>query len=121
MAPPGRGSVRQIRRLLEDDRLESKQTLSRSSVHRLLQHHGLSQFTGAASLPEENRSFWAEFAGSIWDGNAAHGPRVPINVQIRKTYLVSPLDDASRMVAHSVFYLGEMRCPMNSRARRCAW
>src|SRR5450830_743736 len=102
-----RRSVRQIKRLLEADGQVAHQTLSRSSVHRLLQHNGLSHLTGAASLPEEKRSFGAEFAGTIWYGDVMHGPRVPIKGQLRKTYLVSLLDDASRLVAHSAFCLGE--------------
>jgi transposase InsO family protein len=36
-----------------------------------------------------------------------HGPRVPLKGQLRKTYLVSLFDDASRLVAHSAFCLGE--------------
>src|SRR5450830_1509279 len=102
-----RRSVRQIKRLLEADGQVAHQTLSRSSVHRLLQHNGLSHLTGSASLPEEKRSFGAEFAGTIWYGDVMHGPRVPIKGQLRKTYLVSLLDDASRLVAHSAFCLGE--------------
>lgn len=102
-----RRSVRQIKRLLEADGQVAHQTLSRSSVHRLLQHNGLSQLTGSSSLPEEKRSFGAEFAGTIWYGDVMHGPHVPIKGQLRKTYLVSLLDDASRLVAHSAFCLGE--------------
>ena len=102
-----RRSVRQIKRLLEADGQVAHQTLSRSSVHRLLQHNGLSRLTGSASLPEEKRSFGAEFAGTIWYGDVMHGPRVPIKGQLRKTYLASLLDDASRLVAHSAFCLGE--------------
>jgi len=102
-----RRSVRQIKRLLETSGLVSDETLSRSSVHRLLQHHGLSQLTGSSSLPEEKRSFGAEFAGTIWYGDVMHGPHVPIKGQLRKTYLVSLLDDASRLITHSAFCLGE--------------
>jgi transposase InsO family protein len=87
--------------------LASDQSLSRSAVHRLLQQNGLSQMAGSASLPEEKRSFSAEFAGSIWYGDVMHGPRVAIKGQLRKTYLVSLIDDASRLVAHSAFCLGE--------------
>ena len=102
-----RRSVRQIKRLLEADGQVANQSLSRSSVHRLLQHNGLSQLAGSSSLPEEKRSFGAEFAGTIWYGDVMHGPHVPIKSQLRKTYLVSLLDDASRLVAHSAFCLGE--------------
>jgi len=102
-----RRSVRQIVRLLEAAGTVPSGTLSRSAVHRLLQQHGLSQLIGSASVPEEKRSFAAEFAGSIWYGDVMHGPRVPHKGQLRKTYLVSLIDDASRLVAHSAFCLGE--------------
>lgn len=102
-----RRSVRQIVRLLEAAGSVQAKSLSRSAVHRLLQQHGLSQLAGSAHLPEEKRSFSAEFAGSIWYGDVMHGPRVPHQGQLRKTYLVSLIDDASRLVAHSAFCLGE--------------
>lgn len=102
-----RRSINQISRLLVAAGLVSDQSLSRSAVHRLLQQNGLSQLTGSASLPEEKRSFSAEFAGSIWYGDVMHGPRVAVKGQLRKTYLVSLIDDASRLVAHSAFCLGE--------------
>ena len=102
-----RRSINQIERLLVAAGVAPQQSLSRSSVHRLLQQSGLSQMRGSASLPEEKRSFTAEFAGSIWYGDVMHGPRVAIKGQLRKTYLVSLIDDASRLVAHSAFCLGE--------------
>jgi transposase InsO family protein len=100
-----RRSVRQLVRLLEAAGTVSAKTLSRSAVHRLLLQHGLSRCP--AHEPEERRSFAAEFAGSIWYGDVMHGPRVPHKGQSRKTYLVSLFDDASRLVAHSAFCLGE--------------
>jgi putative transposase len=102
-----RRSVRQIVRLLEAAGTVPSGTLSRSAVHRLLQQHGLSQLVGSASLPQEKRSFAAEFAGTIWYGDVMHGPRVAHKGQLRKTYLVSLIDDASRLVAHSALCLGE--------------
>jgi putative transposase len=102
-----RRSIRQIQRLLEAAGIVASPGLSRSAVHRLLQQSGLSKLAGSPSLPEEKRSFAAEFAGSIWYGDVMHGPRVPVKGQLRKTYLVSLIDDASRLVAHSAFCLGE--------------
>jgi len=102
-----RRSVRQIVRLLEAAGTVASEGLSRSAVHRLLQQQGLSQLAGSASLPEEKRSFAAEFAGSVWYGDVMHGPRVSVKGVMRKTYLVSLIDDASRLVAHSAFCLGE--------------
>jgi transposase InsO family protein len=102
-----RRSVRQIVRLLEAAGTVPSRSLSRSAVHRLVQQHGLSKPAGSTHLPEERRSFAAEFAGSIWYGDVMHGPRVPHQGHLRKTYLVSLIDDASRLVAHSAFCLGE--------------
>jgi len=81
--------------------------LSRSAIHRFLQRHGLSRPVGADSQPEERRSFLAEYANQIWFGDVMHGPRVLVQGRPRKTYLVSLLDDASRLIAHSAFCLAE--------------
>jgi len=102
-----RRSIRQIQRLLQASGAAANDSLSSSAIHRLLQRHGLSGITGSSSLPEERRSFGAEFAGSIWYGDVMHGPRLALGGQQRKTYLVSLFDDASRLVAHSAFCLSE--------------
>ena len=102
-----RRSIRQILRLLQAGGLVAEHSLSRSAIHRLLQQSGLSKLAGSPSVPQERRSFNAEFAGTIWYGDVMHGPRVSVKGQLRKTYLVSLLDDASRLVAHSAFCLGE--------------
>lgn len=36
-----------------------------------------------------------------------HGPKIPVNGRLRKVFLVSLLDDAPRLMAHSAFRLGE--------------
>jgi len=61
------------------------------------------------STPEtiERRSFVAEHAGQIWQGDVLHGPKIAINGKYRKTYLVSFMDDASRLITHSEFRFGE--------------
>ncbi|MEX8504050.1 DDE-type integrase/transposase/recombinase [Leptothrix ochracea] len=102
-----RRSIRQIQLLLETSGVVADNVLSRSSIHRLLQTHGISRMTGSASLLEEKRSFSAEFAGSVWYGDVLHGPAVPTPKGMRKAYLVSLMDDASRLIAHSAFCLGE--------------
>lgn len=102
-----RRSIRQIRQLLEAAGTVARGSLSRSAIHRLLQQHGLSRIRGSASLPEEKRSFVAATAGAIWYGDVMHGPRLPIEGKLAKTYLVSLLDDASRLVSHSAFCPGE--------------
>jgi putative transposase len=102
-----RRSIRGIRRVLEQRGTVAKDALSRSAIHRLLQAHGLSRPSGSASEPEERRAYVAEHAGDIWYGDVMHGPRVPIGGRLRKAYLVSLMDDASRLIAHSAFCPGE--------------
>jgi putative transposase len=102
-----RRSVRQIGKLMEDSGLAARKTLSRSAIHRLLQSHGVSRMTGSSSEPEEKRSFVAETAGAIWYGDVMHGPQISLGGSKRKVYLVSLIDDASRLVTHSAFCLGE--------------
>ncbi|MCP4377559.1 MAG: transposase [bacterium] len=98
-----RRSIRTIRRLLESRGTVAKGELSRSAIHRLLQVHGLSRPSGSASEPEERRAYVAEYAGDIWYGDVMHGPRVPMGGKQRKAYLVSLMDDASRLITHSAF------------------
>jgi transposase InsO family protein len=102
-----RRSIRQIQQLLEAAGSVAHGSLARSTIHRLLQQHGLSRINGSASLPEEKRSFVAATAGAIWYGDVMHGPRVPIGGRLAKVYLVTLFDDASRLVAHSAFCTGE--------------
>nr|WP_229506045.1 hypothetical protein [Massilia genomosp. 1] len=79
----------------------------RSAIHRLLAGHGIARMSGSSSQAEEKRSFVAESAGAIWYGDVMHGPRVIVEGKPRKAYLVSLFDDASRLVTHSAFCLGE--------------
>jgi transposase InsO family protein len=100
-----RRSIRQLRHLLESAGTVARGSLSRSAIHRLLQQHGLSKL--AAPLPEEHRRFVAEHANAIWYGDVMHGPTVMVKGRNRKVYLVSLMDDASRLIAHSAFCCGE--------------
>lgn len=102
-----RRSIRQIRDLLVAAGTVSAGSLSRSAIHRLLQQQGLSRIDGSASQIEEKRSFVTEFAGTLWYGDVMHGPTLSIGGRPRKVYLVSLMDDASRLIAHSAFCLGE--------------
>jgi len=100
-------SIDSIIELLNSKGLVAKGELSRSSVHRLLKQHGISRMSGSSSLPEEFRSFETQYAGQIWYGDVMHGPKLMIDGRMRKVYLVSLMDDASRLLAHSAFCLGE--------------
>ena len=98
-----RRSLRTIRRLVTASGLPGATKLSRSSIHRLLQGQGISNLPSGAAEPVERRSFVAAHAGDIWYGDVMHGPKVLINGKLRKAYLVSFMDDASRLITHSAF------------------
>jgi transposase InsO family protein len=102
-----RRSIRRIIRMLERAGLARPGELRRSTVHRLLAVHG------ASARPRrgpgtERRSFLPEHAGDLWVGDALHGPHVIApNGSIRKAYLLSQIDGATRYVPHSYFALSE--------------
>ena len=100
-------SLSTILDLVRRARIPGAQEASRSSIHRLLQQHGLSALTGSAAEPVERRTFVAAHAGDIWYGDVMHGPKVAHGGRLRKSYLVSFMDDASRLITHSAFCLAE--------------
>lgn len=100
-------SIDSIIEILLSKGVAAKGEVSRSSVHRLLKQHGISRMSGSSSLPEEFRSFETQHANQIWYGDVMHGPMLMIDGRMRKVYLVSLMDDASRLITHSAFCLGE--------------
>ena len=100
-------SLTQIQRILERSGIAALGKLSRSTLHRFLKSMGLSRCKGDAKESIERRTFCAEHCGDIWYGDVMHGPTVPVGNNLRKVYLVTLMDDASRLLAHSEFCLGE--------------
>ena len=102
-----RRSIRRIIRMLERAGVVRRGQLSRSSVHRLLQIEGISA-RPVRGPSAERRSFLAEHAGDLWMGDVMHGPPVLApSGAVRKSYLISQLDNATRFVVHSYFALSE--------------
>jgi putative transposase len=105
-----RRSIKRIIRMLERARKVKPGELARSSVHRLLQLAGVSArpLRGPSA---ERRSFIAEHAGDLWVGDALHGPLVIApDGRVRKSYLLSQIDNATRFIVHSYFALSEDAC-----------
>lgn len=99
-------SLDTLKMILEDSGLVAHDEVKRSSIHRLLQQQGLSR-PPLEAVVTERRSYNALYAGHLWSGDVMHGPRLMIDGQMRKVYLVSLMDDASRLLTHSAFCLGE--------------
>jgi len=93
--------------MIEQEGLVSKGTLSRASVHRFLKNISLSKRIIGNINTIERRSFVAKHPGDIWQGDVLHGPIIQTAEGLKKTYLVSLMDDASRLITHSAFCMGE--------------
>ncbi len=100
-------SINQLIEMIERQGLVSKGTLARATVHRFLQQKHLSKRVLPNQQAIERRSFVAAHVGDLWQGDALHGPSIQTADGIRKTYLISLMDDASRLIAHSAFCFGE--------------
>jgi len=92
--------------LMKMQQQEGAQSLRRSSVYRLLLSHGLSRPTETTQT-KELRRFEADYPGDMVYGDVMHGPKVEINGKVQKAYLVTLMDDKSRLVLHSAFCPGE--------------
>jgi len=105
-----RRSIQRIIRMLERAGKVLPSALTRSSVHRLLKLAGVSArpLRGPSA---ERRSFIAEHAGDMWVGDALHGPLVIApDGRVRKSYMLSQIDNASRYILHSYITLSEGAC-----------
>jgi transposase InsO family protein len=102
-----RRSIRRIIRILERAHQVRRGELSKSSVHRLLWTHHASQRPPRAAATER-RSFLPEHAGDLLVGDSMHGPpAIAPDGKVRKTYLLSQIDGATRYVPHSYFAVSE--------------
>jgi putative transposase len=81
--------------------------LARASIHRYLQQQNLSQHVVSDAPTIERRQFEAKHACDIWYGEVMHGPSIMHEGKEVKTYLVSYMDDASRLITHTEFCLNE--------------
>lgn len=93
--------------MMESSGLVAKGSIARASVHRFLKKLKLSKRILPSVNTIEHRSFVAAHAGELWQGDVLHGPSIQTKDGMRKTYLVSLMDDASRLLAHSAFCFSE--------------
>lgn len=103
-----RRSIRRIIRMLERAHLVRVGELSRSTVHRLLVSHGVSA-RPVRGPQAERRSFLMEHSADLCVGDAMHlrQPVIGPDGRLRKAYLLSQIDGATRYIMHSTFALAE--------------
>lgn len=105
-----RRSVRRIMRILERAKKVERDTLTKSSVHRLLMAHGASK-RPVRGPGAERRSFLHEYAGDLLVGDALHVHHPILDREGRpcKAILFSQIDGATRYVPHSYFAFGQRK------------
>ena len=74
-----------------------------STVHRLLRAEGLMRKPTTAADGADRRRFSYRFASQLWMSDVMHGPSVADGNKRRKSYLISFLDDATRVSPFSAF------------------
>ena len=88
-------------KLVEDGYIkESKVSLS--SVYRYIRENNLKR---NQLIPIERKAFEMEFSNDCWQADTSHGPKIMINGRKVQTYLISIIDDKSRLIVHAEFFL----------------
>jgi len=57
--------------------------------------------------PEDRRAFELEYANDCWQADSSVGPVIKENGKKKQTWLISFLDDASRLVTHAEFFFND--------------
>lgn len=82
--------------------------LAPATVHRLLTRAGLMERKPEEPTSNDRRRFSFMKAGELWMSDVMHGPAVTSEgKRKRKTYLISLLDDATRVILYAAFALSE--------------
>ena len=82
--------------------------LPASTVHRLLDRHGLMDKPQGEHGDADRRRFAFAHAGELWMSDVMHGPSVLVGDRTkRKTYLIAFIDDATRVIPYAAFALAE--------------
>ena len=103
---PGLSVRKVIEKARKSGAVAADTPLPPTTVHRLFANEGLMDM--ARSAPVERRRFSYAWAGELWMSDVLHGPRVrDQGGRARKTYLISTLDDATRVVPYSAFCFSE--------------
>jgi len=99
-----RRSIKRIIRMLERAKWADPGELSKSAVHRLLAGNHISG-RPARGPSAERRSFLYEFPGDLLIGDTLHPRRKVIDTKgrLRKVYMLSQIDCATRYVPESYF------------------
>ena len=99
-------SVRRIIEILEGEKLVKPGEVSRTSLNRhLIQRgYGAAQLRAAGKVAKPSSRFERKQRNSLWQTDIKVGKSVIRNGVKKKTYLLTLIDDKTRMIMHAEFY-----------------
>lgn len=93
--------------LIEKGEITKKQ-ISYSTINRLLKKHKLAGGANISFHPERERKRFAyDKVNVLWQADLSHGPFIPIDGKMKKTFLIAYIDDCSRLVPFAQFFTSE--------------
>lgn len=101
-------------KLIEEGYINAKK-ISVSSVYRYIKENNLKR---NQLYPIERKAFEMEFANDCWQSDTSHGPKIIVNGRKVQTYLISIIDDASRLIVHSEFFFNDNAVNMQTALKK---
>jgi putative transposase len=90
-------------KLIEEGYVKENKT-SLATVLRYIRDNNLKRKQVA---PIDRRAFEMEFANDCWQSDTTHGPVIKVKGQKKQAYLITFLDDASRLILHGEFFFND--------------
>ena len=99
-------SVRRIIEILEGEKIIKPGEVSRTSLNRhLIQRgYGAKQLRAEGKAVQSSSRFERKRRNDLWQMDVKFGPNLVINGVKKKTYLLTLIDDKTRMIMHAEFY-----------------
>ena len=86
----------------------TKKQVSYATINRLLKKHKLAGRNHISFHPEKERKRFAyDKVNVLWQADLSHGPYLPIDGRMKKTFLIAYIDDCSRLVPYAKFFFSE--------------
>jgi len=101
-------------KLIEQGFIKSSQT-SLATVLRYIRENNLKQKQLVGTV---RKAFEMEFANDCWQSDTSHGPVIKVNGQKKQTYLITFIDDASRLILHGEFFFNDNAVNMQTVFRK---
>jgi len=79
-------------------------TTSLASILRFIRENNLKRNQVA---PTDRRAFEMEFANDCWQSDTSHAPIIKVDGQKKQTYLITFIDDSSRLILHGQFFFND--------------